>query len=141
MLAILNSPVWGAGHTGVVQVSATVAATVQHAILQQETRLLVTPEHIARGYVDAPLGTVLAVKSNDVNGYFLAVSIDSLVVREASLSINGRVVGVPFGGGLIHQDFAGRDTQTVRITYRLWLSPTVQPGSYQWPVMVEASPL
>lgn len=101
--------------------------------------LTITSESITRGYVDIPAGTTLRVKSNDKNGYLLNFYIDGMLVKEAQVSVNGRRVSVPSGLGLIHQPFPGIAGETLQITYRLFLSPGMKPGSYQWPVAVSAS--
>ncbi|HEY5594790.1 MAG TPA: hypothetical protein VIL61_06490, partial [Nitrospiria bacterium] len=60
-------------------------------------------------------------------------------VNEVRMIINGRSVSVSSGPALIQQPFPGKAGETLQITYRLFLSPGMNPGSYQWPVMVAAT--
>jgi hypothetical protein len=128
-----------AGSKGILQVSANVLPKLSQTMMRQEKVLKVTKENISAGYVDIEAGTVLQIKSNDPNGYFLNVLVDGQLINEAQVNINGRTISVQAGIGLINKPFPGIAGETVVITYRLILSSKTLPGSYQWPVTVIAS--
>lgn len=135
----LASKGFAAGNKGVIEVSAAVSPRLSQATVRQERLLEITPENIAKGYVDVSVGTILRVKSNDRNGYFLRFQVNGFLVREALVNINGRVVSVSNGPGLIRQSFPGSNGETLQIAYRLYLAPQTKPGAYPWPIAVEAS--
>lgn len=128
-----------AGSKGTVLVSANVLPKLTQTTVRQEAVLTITKEDAAKGCVDIEAGTILHVKSNDQNGYFLNFLVDGQWIKKTDVKINGRSVSVQSGAGLIHQRFPGVNGETVQITYRLFLSPGMKPGSYQWPVMVAAT--
>jgi hypothetical protein len=127
-----------AGNKAVVQVSATVLPQTSQTTLKQPAGLMVTRQDVAKGYVDVEAGTVLQVTSNDQNGYYLNFSVDGEIIRTSDVEINGRSISVSSGVGLVHQPFPGRAGAMIQISYRLFISPTVQPGLYPWPVAVAA---
>jgi hypothetical protein len=127
-----------AGNKAVVRVSANVLPRTSQNILRQPAGLLVTRQDVAKGYVDVKEDTVLQVTSNDQNGYYLNFSINDDVIRTSDVKINGRSISVSSGAGLVHQPFPGIAGALIRISYRLFISPSMQPGSYPWPVAVAA---
>lgn len=128
-----------AGNNAVVQVSAIVLPKTSQTTLRQPVGLTVTRQDIAKGYVDVEAGTVLHVTSNDKDGYFLNFSVNGELIRATDAKINGRSISIPSGSGLVHQSFPGIMGEMIQITYRLFLSSEMIPGSYQWPVTVAAN--
>lgn len=132
------SEAW-AGNKAAVQVSATVLSKTSQTMLKQPVGLKVTRQDIAKGYVDVQAGTVLHVTSNDEDGYYLNFSINGEFIRATDVKINGRLISIPSSAALVHQPFPGLRGETIQITYRLFLSHEMIPGSYQWPVTVAAN--
>ena len=139
MVLVLGLGESTAGSKGILQVSATVLPKLTQTVMHQNSVLSITRENIAMGYVDIKAGTVLQVKSNDPNGYFLNFLVDGQFINEAQVNINCRTISVQPGIGLINKPSPGSAGETVLITYRLMLSSKTLPGSYQWPVTVTAS--
>jgi hypothetical protein len=127
-----------AGNNAVVMVSANILPRTSQTTLKQPTGLTVTRQDIAKGYLDVETGTVLRVTSNDNDGYYLNFRINAEFIRATDLMINGRSLSIQSGATLVHQPFPGMGGETIRISYRLFLSPEMKPGSYQWPVVVVA---
>lgn len=139
MTLAMGTTGYAAGKKSTITVSANVLAKLSQTMIRQERTLTITKENLEKGYVDITFGTVIYVKSNNQNGYFLDFYIDESLINEARMIINGRSVSVPSGPGLIQQPFPGTAGETLQISYRLFLSPGMKTGSYQWPVMVAAT--
>ena len=136
-LMILSTPAFGADNAS-INVSARVLPHLSQSLVQQQATLNVTKADIAKGYVDVPAGTVLQVNTNvRRNGYFLHVAMQDLV-QEVMVTINGRAVEVPFGGGLVHHVTNTRQ-ETLQIGYRIFITDGTTPGTYSWPVSISAS--
>lgn len=128
-----------AGNKETLFVSANVLPKLSQTTFRQPTGLTITQQDISTGYIDIEAGTELHVTSNDPNGYFLNFYFEGPVIQATDVNVNGRTVLVQAGAGLIHQPFPGISGETVEITYRLYLSPETNPGSYPWPLTVVAS--
>lgn len=142
VLLSFTATAFGAGkdvHNGVVTVAAKVAARLTQTPVQQAGVLTIKQADVEKGYIDIQAGTVLHVKSNEREGYFLHFHVDGLLIKEALLNINGQNVAVPMGNGLVRRPFAGVSGETLHMAYRLYLQPTAEPGNYPWPVAVTAS--
>ncbi len=127
-----------AGDGSVLNVNAHVLARLSHSLVQQQSSLKVSQADIAKGYIDIPAGTVMKVSTNAQQGYFLHVGMMDFV-REVTVTVNGRTVEVPTGGGLFRQPASGLKQDTLQIGYRLFIAPGIVPGTYAWPVSIAAS--
>ena len=121
-----------------MKVSATVLPYLRLQVLKQTSTLDVTPEDVARGYIDAPAATDLMARTNDRNGFSLSFDTRSNVFRKAQ--VTGLVNGLEIGpeGGLVHQPFTGNQ-MLMRLSYRFFLAPEVGPGSYPWPLQISST--
>jgi hypothetical protein len=128
-----------AGNHETVIVSANVLPKLSQTTLRQPMDLAVTRQDIAKGYIDINEGSLLHVATNDPDGYYLNFFIEGRLIQSADVKIDGRIVSVQAGTGFIHQPLPGRSGGTVEISYRLFLTPELDPGSYPWPIMVAAS--
>lgn len=118
-----------------VQVSAVVvswAPTVQ--VDYQAAQLTVTPEDVARGYVEAPAASQFRILGGGARSGWL---IDFFARGQifASVQIEGLGGSAQFGadGGTLFQRDRTPNGVT-RLSYRFNLGANVQPGSYQWPL-------
>jgi len=93
---------------------------------------------MAKGFVDVSAGTVVRVRSNDLDGYYFNFSIDGQYIRATEVLMSGRSVMIPSGSGLVHQPFPGLTDATIHIGYRFFISPNMEPGTYAWPIDVSA---
>ena len=127
-------------------VKLTVTATIlKHAsiqVLSQPTSVVVTAADIARGYVDVPTPTQVAVRNNS-DGYMLDVASQGDFMRQMVVSGLGGEVQISPAGGLITQRTSSRgvSTTTVALAFRFLLSETAQQGTYAWPVRLAVAPL
>ena len=121
-----------------MQVSANVLPYLRLRVLKQTASLDVTPEDVARGYIDVPAGTDLMARTNDRNGFSLSFDARSTVFRKAQ--VTGLANGLEIGpdGGLSHQPFTGSQ-MLMRLSYRFFLAPEVGPGSYSWPLQISST--
>jgi len=121
-----------------MKVTANVLPYLRLQVLKQASTLDVTPEDIARGYIDVPAATDLMAKTNDRNGFSLSFDARSNVFRKAQ--VTGLVNGLELGpeGGMTHQPFTGNQ-MLMRLSYRFFLAPEVAPGSYPWPLQISST--
>jgi hypothetical protein len=121
-----------------MKVTANVLPYLRLQVLKQVSTLNVTPEDIARGYVDVPAATDLMAKTNDRNGFSLSFDPRSNVFRKAQ--VTGLAGGLELGpeGGMVHQPFTGKQ-MLMRLSYRFFLAPEVAPGSYPWPLLISST--
>jgi hypothetical protein len=93
--------------------------------------------------VDVPLASRVSVKTNNAAGYLLAFEVmegAGGVFGGGDVRIGGREVRIPLHGGWIPQPFV-RGGTLLDISYRFNLSGNVQPGTYNWPIIVSVSRL
>jgi SOS response regulatory protein OraA/RecX len=121
-----------------MKVTANVLPYLRLQVLKQVSTLDVTPEDVARGYIDVPAATDLMAKTNDRNGFSLSFDARSNVFRKAQ--VTGLVSGLELGpdGGMAHQPFTGNQ-MLMRLSYRFFLAPEVAPGSYPWPLQISST--
>jgi hypothetical protein len=112
-----------------ITVSANVLKRVQLDVRGEPENLVLTPDDIARGHVDAPPGLRVEVRSNSPQGVVVGFIAESELVS-----------GVQ--GGPLHLPGAPRgvSVQVLQPAYRFTLSPAARPGVYAWPVRVSVSP-
>ena len=122
-----------------LMVSATVIPMIKQSVIRQETRIQVTETDVIRGFVEIPSGTILQVKTNHKNGYFLSFEGMSELFKEIWVIDKGRTTVLPSTGGFVHQSYPGGDSDVKDLTYRIHLRGNVQPGLYSWPFRVSAS--
>jgi hypothetical protein len=119
----------------VMQVSAVVRASAHLRTEHQAAQINITPEDIARGYVeihDASRFTVITPKGAN---YFIEFHPRSDLF--SSVTIDGLGSQVEFGteGGSVTQPGAGLKGAASSLSYRFVLKTKVQPGNYDWPLM------
>jgi hypothetical protein len=107
-------------------------------VLHQERSLVVTPEDVARGYVDAPSASRIEVRNNSRGGCLLVF--ERVAGPDASfgtISIRGFERDVEIGpvGGFVPHAYAPAPV-TAELSYRFSLDPSARPGTYPWPLQV-----
>jgi len=122
-----------------VLVSAVVPAHASVKVLRQPHQLTVTEADIRRGFVEIGTESLIELKNNSLGGCLLVFESHGLPFKEAVVRGLGREVAIGPGGGMIFQAFRG--TITVSLSYRFALSDDAQPGAYDWPFSLSASPL
>ena len=119
-------------------VSATVLPFLRLQVLKQAATLTVTPEDVARGYIDAPAATDLMARTNDRNGFSLSFDPRSNLFQKAQVTGFGSGAEIGPGGGFAHQPYTGNQ-MLMRLSYRFFLAPEVAPGNYPWPLQISST--
>lgn len=124
--------------TARIQVTATVKARATLRVLHQERTLVVTPEDVARGYVDAPAASRIEVLNNRRGGCLLVF--EGVAGPDAPfgrISVRGleREVELGPGGGFVPHPFAPAPV-AAELSYRFVLTRDARPGTYPWPLQV-----
>jgi hypothetical protein len=127
--------------TQTITVTARVAPWVKLNLEHQQMQLTVTPDDVARGYIEVPAASRFAVTTNNRAGYALIFQPHAGIFR--SVAIHGLGASVEFGasGGTVIQSGAenGVARTLFELGYRFYLAEGVQPGSYFWPLSVSVS--
>jgi hypothetical protein len=121
-----------------MKVTANVLPYLRLQVLKQVSTLNVTPEDVARGYIDVPAATDLMAKTNDRNGFSLSFGARSNVFRKAQVTGLGSGFELGPEGGMAYQPFTGKQ-MLMRLSYRFFLAPEVSPGSYPWPLQISST--
>lgn len=144
-LGLLGAPLTAAASGEVkLTVTATILKYASLKVLAQPATLVVTAADVARGYVDVPAASQVAIQSNTAAGYLLDFRnhggefMRQILVR----GLNGDVQLSP-AGGLVRQDSAavGVTNTTLALGYRFVLSGAAQAGTYSWPMQLSVTPL
>lgn len=140
LLLALVAP-WG--HAAEVRAHFRVTATVPErahlAVLAEPATVTVTEADLQRGYAVAT--AEYEVRQNSVRGYLLRVSPRLGFGARVRVSGLGTAVEVGESGVEVHR--AGDPpAHRLNLAYHFALdSAKVRPGTYRWPLHVEASPL
>jgi hypothetical protein len=117
-----------------MQVSAVVvswAPAVQ--VDYQAAQLTITPEDIARGYVEAPAASQFRILGGARSGWLIDFFARGQLFTSVQIEGFGGIAQIGADGGTLFQRDRSPDGVT-RLSYRFTLGAGVQPGSYQWPL-------
>jgi hypothetical protein len=130
------------------EVKVTVTATIpKHASLQtlaEPASLVITAGDLARGYVDVPGASQVAIQSNTSGGYLLEFASQGDFMRQIRVhGLASGVVQLSPEGGVIAQSAAavGVTKTTLTLGFRFMLSPLARQGTYAWPVRLSVTPV
>lgn len=126
-----------------IGISATVLERSSMQVLNQINEFVVTNADIKRGYVELPAASRINVKTNNRAGCLLAFEVmggTGSIFEKVFVRIGGQEVQLSSGGGWVQQPYMqGGVTQD--LSYRFALSKDVQPGTYNWPIMISVLPI
>ena len=117
--------------TAVVLPKASVTLAAAPAVLD------ITADDVRRGYVDAHAPLPLAMRSTSNRGMRLFIGLRSAHIRQARVEGLGAPMHLPAAGGFALLP-AARE-RAVALQFRFYLDPATPPGTYPWPVQLEAS--
>lgn len=129
------------------QAKMTVSATVlKHASLQvlaQPSAVVVTPEDIARGYVDVAAAAQVAIRSNSPHGYMLEFASQGDFMRQVLVKGLSSDVQLSPAGGAVMQPATGSGITrtTLQLGFRFLLAQSARPGTYAWPMHLSVTPV
>jgi hypothetical protein len=129
------------------QLSADMAVKVKvvaNAVLQSDYQagwLNISPEDVARGYVDAPSGSRFSVRTNGSSGYLMVFYPVGDVFE--SVQVSGLRSTVHFGkeGGVAVQRGLPKMGVVHDLNFRFFLNAHTLPGQYPWPLHLSARAL
>lgn len=142
LLMVAPTPTAVATEQAKMTVSATVLKHASLRVLAQPSSVVVTPEDVARGYVDVAAPTQLAIKCNS-GAYMLVFAGHGEFVRQILVSGLGNEVQMGADGGAVKQVATGRGMTTARhdVGLRFELSAAAREGVYPWPLQISVEPL
>lgn len=119
-------------------VHATVPARASLAAVEQPTHLNVSEADLARGYVD--ISARYVVESNTREGWLLRLSPRLGITRH--VEVRGLSAPLVVQGDEVEVYRARTsDAERLELAYRFVLAPGVEPGTYELPIHVAATPL
>ncbi|NDP42497.1 MAG: hypothetical protein GZ089_07245, partial [Aromatoleum sp.] len=122
-------------------VSAFVLPVAVLQVEHQAPELLLTAVDIARGYVDVPAASRLAIRTSSRVGYMLDFHARLPLFTSVQVtSASGRSELGPDGGTLVARGAVGHGVAT-SLSYRFQLDGNIRAGSYPWPLAVSVRPL
>lgn len=133
----------GGSGSAKITVTARIPAHVTLRVVRQRRELVITDSDVAQGYVDVAGATLLEVRNNDPQGYFLLIELmeGSLPLFEGALVRGlGPEVQIGPGAGFVPQPFT-RGVQSIELSYRFILHKDARPGTYTWPALLAANPI
>jgi len=117
-----------------MQVSAIVVAWAPAIQVDyQAAQLTITPEDIARGYVEAPAASQFRILGGARSSWLIDFFARGHLFTSAQIEGFGGIAQVGADGGTLFLGNRSPDGVT-RLSYRFTLGPDAQPGSYQWPL-------
>jgi hypothetical protein len=122
--------------TTTMRVTARVLSFFRMQVDYQATALTVTPNDIARGYVEAPAATNFSVITNSQDGFVIDFQPRNELFDSAVITGLAQPVEIGAQGGTALYNVAHGRTTTHQLNYRFRLRPDVQPGSYGWPLQI-----
>lgn len=142
LVASMACPTVALADSAAVAVSATILPHASLQVLAQPSAVVVTPQDIARGYVEVPAHARVAVKNN-TPGYMLVFSGEGDFVRQVRVSGLGADVQMGAGGGVVTRSTPGRgmNNTVLDIGFRFELAAGTQQGVYPWPIQMSVVPL
>ena len=134
----LNAPAM-AGERASIQVAATVQTRAFIEAQRLPRQVAITPQDVARGYVDVDEALEVGIRSNHAAGVVLALGVNSLSVH--SIDVRAAQGGEARAEGIfVPQSGRGLQARTVSLKLRLKLAPSAAPGTIVFPVTVSLSP-
>lgn len=139
LLSAMSGAVQAAEVRAVMGISARVVDSVGIRAIAQAQSLVITPQDVARGYVDVPGASRFEISTRGSSLFEFRNTDD--VFR--SVRITGLPAAAEFGaeGGSIVQRAVGSGVTTVALNYRFALKPGVTPGTRNWPLTLTVLPL
>ena len=123
-----------------IQVSAVVRASAHLRTEHQSAQINVTPDDIARGYVDMPGASRFTVVTPKGGNYSIEFHPRSDLFSSVTIAGLGAQVELGTEGGSVAQAGAGLKGVASTLSYRFALKPEVRPGNYDWPLMFIVHP-
>ena len=119
-----------------VQMSALVSPSAQLRTDFQAQRITVTADDIAHGYVDIPAASRFTVVTPKGGNYFVDFHVRSDLFTSVNIDGLGGQVKIGADGGSVAQSGPGLKGTSSTLNYRFQLNGKVQPGDYDWPLML-----
>lgn len=126
-----------------------ISAIVQkHASIRtdgQPVSFTASAEDVARGYVDISSHSAIEVRGNNSAGLLLEFHlVDALQpVSEVQISGAGGLLRAGSQRATLHVpgQLRGISSNRFNFSYRIFLSPFAQPGTYSWPLRITLTPI
>lgn len=139
-LAVLASQPLQAAHSAQMHVSVEVIARTILSIDSQPSAVEVTTTDVARGYIDLPAAVAFHVRSNARRGYTVQFQPVAAAFTKALVTWGTTTATVGSDESWVAQPYV-QGTVAGTMSVRLFLSPAAAPGTYGWPLSIDADSL
>ncbi|HSP14428.1 MAG TPA: hypothetical protein VLV78_06730 [Thermoanaerobaculia bacterium] len=139
LAALFVSPLQAGSVSEPMQVSVQVLARAIVTVTNQLT-VTITPDDLARGYIDVTSPIVLLGRTNSRRGYMLQVQKTSEEFTTVDLTLPDATMSISSHDGFIQRPYV-QGGDVVPVAAHLVLSPTATAGTHVLPISFSASPL
>jgi hypothetical protein len=138
---LMPASAFAAGLGAQIPVSATVIANAVAKIDHQTGHIQVEAADVARGYVDVSNATRFSVRTNSREGY--SMEFYPLLDIFESVQVDDANVKTTIGrdGGSVVHHVVQRTESIQSLSYRFYLSASVAPGTYPFPLQMQVRAL
>lgn len=142
-LAMLGGACPASAASQQLTITAAVVKRASLKIVAQPASVVISAEDIARGYVDVPRSTRVAVTNNSRDGYMLEFAGTGEFIRQITVQGLDAEVQMEPAGGLVTRPGAtlAAATDTLTLGFRFILSGSARPGTYTWPLRLGVAPI
>jgi hypothetical protein len=123
--------------TASVHVSVVIKPVSRVTVLHQQSRIEITSQHVAQGYIELPVASRIEVRNNISTGSLLSIENSDGPFRDISVSGFGNEVRLQSGNNRVHIPYTPVPKK-LELSYRFTLAADARPGSYPWPLQIAA---
>lgn len=130
-----------------MNVQINVTPYLSQSVTNTVPSVTVTQADINAGFKDYPMATTVTTSTNSVNGHVLSITLMDISAGAVQVYSSGTstidAVSYPLTPGTftnVNFPYSGVQTQTKVLSYRFNLNPALEPGTYNWPISITASP-
>jgi hypothetical protein len=118
--------------------TASVRRVARVTVLHQQPQIVITAEDIAHGHLEMPAASRLEVRNTSLSGYMIAFEVQEGPFRNVLIRGLGTELQISHGSGWLLKTHI-RGPEVMELTYRFILAPDTKPGTYPWPIQVNAT--
>lgn len=139
--------VFAQSSSSMMNVQINVTPYLSQSVTNTVPSVAVTQADINAGFKDYPMATTVTTSTNSVNGHVLSITLMDISFGAVQVFSSGTAtvdaVSYPLTPGTftnVNFPYNGVQTQTKVLSYRFNLNPALEPGTYNWPISITASP-
>ncbi len=124
---------------GKVQITAEVRGFAKFNLIRQVKELIITENHISKGYIELPDATLLTISTNTKSLLLVLEGFADGIIEEVEIYGLPEPVKIGPNGGMVFIKNIPKRTQ-YNLSYRLKISKNARAGTYEWPYTISVNP-